>query len=38
MRFWHGPADFGRPFGQGRPPFYAPAAFLAVMAMDDTSI
>jgi hypothetical protein len=31
MRFWHGPADFGRPF-------YAPAALLAVMAMDDTSI
>src|SRR6266700_743942 len=29
---------WGRPFGQGRPPFYAPAAFLAVMARDDTSI
>ena len=26
MRFWHGPADLRPPFGQGGPPFYAPAA------------
>jgi hypothetical protein len=36
-RFWHGPADLRPPFGQGRPPFYAPAA-LAGKAWGYTSI
>jgi hypothetical protein len=37
MRFWQGPADLRPPFGQGRLPFYAPAA-LAGKAWGDTSI